>query len=247
MDLAQGFGEDSDQGMAERSGGQHGESITSAQLLGEQPLMARDLPVFDAEQVPANPAELFVDWLAQAMRSGVLDAQAVTLSTIGVDGIPDARIVGLRDIDVLGAGWVFSAGASSPKGAQLAERPVSAMSLYWPEQGRQVRIRGSVEKGLQPVAAAEFLRRPTTSRTASLVGRQSLPLSSLTEYDAAAAEARLLLERDANVIAPDHSLYVLRALEVEFWQGASNRRHVRLRFDRVFPGGAAWSRCLLWP
>jgi pyridoxamine 5'-phosphate oxidase len=248
MDQAQDPEEPTDHhGAVERTGEHGGEPIRAAQLLAEQPLMVRGLPVFTADCPPANPAELFVDWLTQARRSGVLDAHAVTLSTIGADGIPDARIVGLQDIDIPEAGWVFAADASSPKGAQLTERPVAAMTLYWPEQGRQVRIRGSVEKAPEGVAAAEFLVRPPTSRAASLVGRQSQPLSSWVDYDAAAARARLLLETDPDVIASDHSLYSLRALEVEFWQGASNRRHVRLHFSRPLPSGGAWSHCLLWP
>ncbi|MEU8921242.1 pyridoxal 5'-phosphate synthase [Kitasatospora sp. NPDC048545] len=216
-------------------------------LLGRPP-MARPLPFFDHEAAAVEPGPLFVDWLATALDAGVLDPQAFTLSTVDADGMPDARVLVLRDVDAAGTGWNFSAAADSPKGRQLADHPAAALTVYWPQLGRQVRVRGSVERAVDLVAAAEFATRSPAARASSLVGRQSEPLASLAEYDEAVAVARRRLEAHPDVVPPGHAVYTLWAHEVEFWQGDSQRRHVRLRYTRSGPVSSPdWSRSLLWP
>ncbi len=162
-------------------------------------------------------------------------------------------MVVLRDVDAQAGGWMFAADADSPKGRQLAVRPEAAMTLYWPQQGRQIRIRGHVRQAPPQVSAAEFLTRSPVSRSASLVGHQSEPLGSLAAYDVAAREAEALLEDAPDAVAPGHTVYWLLAREVEFWQGSGDRRHVRLLYVRNGPvsgtlsGPAGWTRTLLWP
>ncbi|MFE3874711.1 pyridoxal 5'-phosphate synthase [Kitasatospora sp. NPDC059146] len=216
-------------------------------LLGRPP-MARPLPSFDPAAAPAEPGPLFVDWLATALDAGVLDPQAFTLATVDADGMPDARVLVLRDVDAAGTGWNFSAAADSPKGRQLAHHPAAALNVYWPQLGRQVRVRGSVERAADLVAAAEFATRSPAARVGALVGRQSEPLAELTEYDEAVAVARRRLEATPDAVAPGHAVYTLWAHEVEFWQGDAQRRHVRLRYTRTGPVRTPeWSRTLLWP
>ncbi|MBV2152963.1 pyridoxal 5'-phosphate synthase [Kitasatospora sp. SUK 42] len=216
-------------------------------LLGRPP-MARPLPSFDHEAAPAEPGPLFVEWLATALDAGVLDPQAFTLSTVDADGVPDARVLVLRDMDAAGTGWNFSAAADSPKGRQLANHPAAALTVYWPQLGRQVRVRGTVERAADLVAAAEFATRSPAARVGALVGRQSEPLASLAEYDEAVAVARRRLEVTPDAVAPWHAVYTLWAHEVEFWQGDAQRRHVRLRYTRSGPvRSPEWSRTLLWP
>ncbi|WP_354643271.1 pyridoxine/pyridoxamine 5'-phosphate oxidase [Kitasatospora camelliae] len=211
------------------------------EMLIAHPPMARELPGFDAERAPDEPAGLFTAWLTGALAAGVPDAQVVTLSTVDADGLPDARVLVLRDVDVPGAGWVFWAEADSPKGRQLAARPEAAMTVYWPALGRQVRIRGTVESAPAP----RFLTRSPGAAAASLVGRQSEPLDSPAEYDAAFEAALARLSAEPEPAAQGHTVYTLRARSVEFWQGDPGRRHVRLRYTRTGPG--RWDRTLLWP
>lgn len=127
-------------------------------LISHRP-MARELPPFDPDATPAEPGPLFVEWLLGAFEAGVPDAQVITLSTVDPDGMPDARVLVLRDVDTEQGGWVFWTDAGSPKGRQLAERPAAAITVYWPQLGRQVRIRGEVE------AAAELTVRDQTAYT----------------------------------------------------------------------------------
>lgn len=216
-------------------------------LLGRPP-MARPLPNFDHEAAPAEPGPLFVEWLATALDAGVLDPQAFTLSTVDADGMPDARVLVLRDVDAAGTGWNFSATADSPKGRQLADHPAAALTVYWPQLGRQVRVRGTVERAADLVAAAEFATRSPAARAAAMVGRQSEQLGALAEYDEAMEVAQRRLEAAPDLVAPGHAVYTLWAHEVEFWQGDARRRHVRLRYTRTGPVRTPeWSRALLWP
>ncbi|MFG2569123.1 pyridoxamine 5'-phosphate oxidase family protein [Streptomyces sp. NPDC048567] len=106
-------------------------------------VFAGPLPDFDPAVAPAEPVDLFLAWLRAALAAGVPDAHAMTLSTVGEDGHPDARVLILKNVD--GDGWQFAVHAGSPKGRQLAERPSAALTFYWPQQGRQVRVRGAVE------------------------------------------------------------------------------------------------------
>jgi pyridoxamine 5'-phosphate oxidase len=220
-----------------------------ADLLLGRPPMDRALPSFDSDRVPTGPGQLFVEWLTEAVALDEVDPQVVTLSTVDTDGSPDARVVVLRDVDAQAGGWMFVADADSPKGRQLEVRPEAAMTVYWPRQGRQIRIRGRVAQESPKVSAAEFLTRSPASRIASLVGRQSEPLGSLAAYDTAAREAGALLEDAPDAVAPSHTVYWLQAREVEFWQGAADRRHVRLLYVRNGPAAATagWTRTLLWP
>jgi pyridoxamine 5'-phosphate oxidase len=217
-------------------------------MLMTRPLMDRDLPSFDPGPTPADPAELFVVWLTEAVGCAeVADPQAVTLSTVDAAGAPDARIVALRDVDLSDGAWLFVSDAASPKGTQLGARPAAAMTFYWPARGRQVRVRGTVEPSSPEVSAAEFLARSPASRVASLVGHQSEPLPSAARYDEAAADAAAHLAATPDAVPPGHTVYALRASEVEFWQGARDRHHIRLRYTRRPDSATGWTRALLWP
>ncbi|WP_329577483.1 pyridoxamine 5'-phosphate oxidase family protein [Kitasatospora sp. NBC_01250] len=224
-----------------------GQRLTALrELLIHRPPMARELPGFEPTQAPAEPVELFVRWLLAAMRDGVPDAQVLTLGTTGLDGTPDARIVTLRDVDPAAGEWWFWGETDSPKGRQLAADPRAALTWYWPAFGRQVRVRGAVRTGDAGAAAGTFQLLSPKSRAASLVGRQSEPLAEVAQFRSAWAAAEHELAADQGIVAAGYTQYAVRAEEVEFWQGAGDRRHVRLAYRR--PAGAGeWTRGMLWP
>ncbi|WP_280716461.1 pyridoxine 5'-phosphate oxidase C-terminal domain-containing protein [Kitasatospora sp. MAP5-34] len=214
-------------------------------LLRERPPMARELPGFDPAVAPAEPAPLYVEWLLGAMTADVPDAQVVTVSTVGEDSHPDARMLVLRDLDVARGAWSFQADARSPMGRQLAVSPWAALTSYWPALGRQIRLRGRVEALDLAWAAPDVRGLSPAAHIATLVGRQSLPLSGPAEFERAWESAAALRERDPSTPAPGHTRYSVLAEEVEFWQGDQHRRHVRLAYRRQDDG--SWRRRLLWP
>ncbi|MEV4558749.1 pyridoxamine 5'-phosphate oxidase family protein [Kitasatospora sp. NPDC049285] len=113
-------------------------------LIAHPVLPTRALPPLDPAAAPADPATLFTAWLLDALAAGVPDAQVVTLSTVDAEGRPDARVLVLRDVDESAAAWHFWTEPDSPKAVQFTARPDAALTVYWPQHGRQVRLRGPV-------------------------------------------------------------------------------------------------------
>ncbi|MEV4538293.1 pyridoxal 5'-phosphate synthase [Asanoa sp. NPDC049518] len=211
-------------------------------LLRGLPVFARPLPRFVPADAPANPDELFVTWLAEAIDAGVVEPHAMTLSTVDGDGVPDTRVLLLKDID--DRGWQFATSSGSAKGRQVAGTAAAALGFYWREQGRQVRVRGTVAALDPETSAADFRARPVSSRVASLASEQSAVLSDPADLERALAAAETTVAADPETPCPDHTVYAVTPTSVEFWQGDASRRHVRLRYLR---SGDAWRKELLWP
>jgi pyridoxamine 5'-phosphate oxidase len=201
-----------------------------------------DLPTFDVSWVPAEPTGLFATWLTEAVAAGVPEPHATVLSTVDADGHPDARVLILKDVTT--EGFWFASGANSPKGTQLATTPFAALTWYWPAQGRQIRVRGTVRPSSAEENAADFLARAPGGRAEALVGWQSEPLRDPADLAEALAAAGADLARDPDLVAKDWTRYLLSPTEVQFFQGDANRHHVRLRYTR---GGDSWTHTLLWP
>jgi pyridoxamine 5'-phosphate oxidase len=205
-------------------------------------VFAGELPSFDPGTAPERPETLFVDWLTTAVDAGVREAHAMTVSTIGTDGSPSARVLLLKNVDA--RGWRFAAHASSPKGRDLTGHPAAALTFYWPQQGRQIRVRGPVERGSAQSSAADFLARPPASRAEASIGRQSQPLEDRQTLDVVSKQALERIAEDPGLVVPEWTLYTVRAEQVEFWQADKQRKHTRLRYERH---GDTWTRGQLWP
>lgn len=201
------------------------------------------LPEFDPGQAPDDPVRLFLSWLVEAVAvaDGVRDPRAMTLSTVDSAGDPDARVLILNGVGP--EGWQFAGHAFSPKGGQLVCHPRAALTFYWPEHGRQIRIRGPVTPGSAEDNAADFLDRSPTARAESLLGRQSQYLIDPVERDQALEKALAMIEREPSLVDSAWTLYTLAPTEVEFWQAAKDRIHTRLRYERAAVG---WERFRLW-
>lgn len=127
------------------------------------PAFPDELPTFDPQAAPASADVLFLAWLDDALARGVHQPHAFTLSTAGPTGHVTARILILKDL--VDGQWVFAGARSTRKGIDLAANPSAAMTFYWPELGRQVRLTGEVEELASTVAAADWAARPATAET----------------------------------------------------------------------------------
>lgn len=125
------------------------------------PAFPDELPEFDPAVAPAAAHELFLQWLDDALSRGVAQPHACTLSTAGPTGHVTARTLILKDL--VDGQWVFAGARSTRKGIDLAANPSAALTFYWPELGRQVRVTGEVEELPSEVAAADWAARPAVT------------------------------------------------------------------------------------
>ncbi|GIF81441.1 pyridoxal 5'-phosphate synthase [Catellatospora bangladeshensis] len=211
-------------------------------LLRNLPVFDRPLPAFDPGAAPPDPIDLLEGWLREAIAAGVSEPHAMTLATAGPERLPDLRVLILKDLDA--EGLYFASESISAKAGQLGANPQAALGFYWREQGRQIRVRGPVQPAGPEVSAQDFLARPLSSRAASLIGRQSSVLHDPADLTEALAEAQARLEADPHLVAEHHTVYLLKPMSVEFWQGDAQRRHIRLRYRRTEDG---WRTERLWP
>lgn len=206
------------------------------------PGLGRDLPGFDPDGAPTDPATLFIDWLTDAAGAGVSMPHAGVLSTADPGGGVGARTIILKDVDE--GRWVFATHPSSPKGQHLAANPRAALTYFWGARGRQVRVQGSAERLPPEVGTEDFLARSPQSRAAALTGHQSEPLNSLEAYHRAFAESLERVQTDPGLVARDWAAYALTPDWVEFWQATTDRGQIRLRYTR---SEERWDRGLRWP
>ncbi|MCU1533152.1 MAG: pyridoxamine 5-phosphate oxidase [Arthrobacter sp.] len=116
------------------------------------------LPDFDPAAAPADPAELFRQWLDEALAAGVPQPNACSLATADALGRPSSRMLILKNID--DDGWHVATSRTSRKGKELAENPQAALNFYWQHQGRQVRVAGPVVELSAEASAADWHARP---------------------------------------------------------------------------------------
>lgn len=138
-------------------------SETLRDRLRALPAFPAELPEFDPATAPANAHELFLQWLDDALERGVMQPHACTLSTAGPTGHVTARTLILKDL--VDGQWVFAGARSTRKGIDLAANPSAALTFYWPEVGRQVRVTGEVEELPSEVAAADWAARPAVTES----------------------------------------------------------------------------------
>ncbi|WP_029417881.1 pyridoxamine 5'-phosphate oxidase [Brevundimonas bacteroides] len=197
-----------------------------------------DETIFDR----AEPIGLIVDWLADARAHEPNDPNAMALSTVDADGVPDSRMVLLKDIDA--RGLTFYSNAESAKGLQLSGKPHVALLFHWKTLRRQVRVRGTVEAVTVAEADAYFASRARESRIGAWASDQSRPLPDRAALEAAVARETARFEGVEPPRPPHWTGWRVVPRSVEFWRDRPYRLHDRLRFDRSSEG---WTKTRLQP
>jgi len=200
-----------------------------------------DVPALDPGAAPTDPRELVVEWLVDAVEAGVSQPQAMTLATVDADGAPASRVVLLKDVD--SAFW-FASSSLSPKGRQIEAEPRVALSFFWSERGRQIRVGGRAVAGPREVSESDFTSRHPASRAGAIALPQSSVIDDPEEARRALDAARTRIDENPDFAPDDWTAYRVEPESVEFWQATSGRDQVRLRYDR---DGDDWTRSSLWP
>ena len=191
----------------------------------------------------ADPVEQFAGWLGAATDSGVKDATAMALATVGADGSPSVRIVLLKHFDERGYCWYSD--DLSRKGVELAGNPRASVVFYWRDFDRQVRISGVVGKLPGETSEAYFRSRPLESRFAAAASVQSEPVGDRAGLERAVAELRARFPDGGPPRPARWGGYRLCPDEYEFWQGRSGRLHDRFLY--VPAGDGEWEVRRLQP
>jgi pyridoxamine 5'-phosphate oxidase len=195
-----------------------------------------------------DPFRLAQDWLAEAEKTELNDPNAIALASVDGDGLPNVRMVLLKEIEVPGAGeggFVFYTNFDSAKGQEITASGKAAFVMHWKSLRRQIRVRGPVEREEGPQADAYYASRSLKSRLGAWASQQSQPLSGRTAL--MAEVARVTAQKGTHPGRPPFwGGFRIRPVEIEFWADGPFRLHDRFRWRREGPD-APWDVVRLNP
>lgn len=190
-----------------------------------------------------DPFRIARDWLAEAEAREPNDPNAIALATVDAAGMPDARMVLLKEIAE--GGFYFYTNYESRKAEEIDACGMAAFVLHWKSLRRQIRVRGLVEKEEGGRADAYYRSRGLKSRLGAWASKQSRPLASRGALMAEVAKIAALKGLDP-ARPPFWGGYRITPLEIEFWADGEHRLHDRFRWTRAAPG-EAWDVTRLNP
>jgi pyridoxamine 5'-phosphate oxidase len=187
------------------------------------------------ESIEKTPFKQFEFWINEAIKSKVTEPTAMSVTTFGIDGYPDSRIVLLKDYNE--NGFTFFTNYNSNKGKSIAKNPAVSLHFFWPELQRQIRISGVAEKTSEEISERYFNSRPFLSQIAAVVSNQSSKVSSREKLQNSFYSEKEKVG-DGTIKRPENwGGFLVRPIKFEFWQGRESRMHDRILYEKE---EAAW-------
>ena len=191
----------------------------------------------------ADPFALFNEWMAEARAKELNDSNAMSLATVDAGGMPDVRIVLLKEVTP--AGFVFFTNLQSTKGQELVANPAAALGFHWKSLRRQVRVRGTVSRVTDAEADEYFATRAAQSRISAIASDQSRPLPDRAAFEQRIAELSEIYGDGPDIPRPEFwGGFRVAPVEIEFWQDQAFRMHDRVKYTRK---GDGWETGRLYP
>lgn len=183
--------------------------------------------------IPDDPINLFNRWFHEtedfvSSDTSGDEVNAMTIATIGLDGFPKSRVVLLKKFNE--EGFIFFTNYNSEKGKAIENNPNVCLSFFWNSLERQVIIKGIAEKTSEIISDNYFDSRPEGSKLGAIASDQSRVIKSRTVLDKRLKELELFYQGKTILRPKNWGGFIVKPIEVEFWQGRSNRLHDRIRY-----------------
>lgn len=197
----------------------------------------------DTNSIDKDPIQQFQKWFQEAVVGNIIEPNAMSLATVSADGRPSIRIVLLKGVEE--GKFLFYTNYQSKKGVQLEANPACALTFFWPELERQVRIEGSVERVSVEKSTDYFQSRPRGSQLGAWVSPQSSPVKDRSILEQRMQEMEKKFEGADTLPKPQQwGGYAVNPYLIEFWQGRPNRLHDRIEFVKT---DSSWTMNRLAP
>lgn len=190
------------------------------------------LATLDISTVDANPIRQFEKWFGEVLNSEVMEPNAMHLATVNEQGRPSGRVVLLKGLEQ--SHFIFYTNYQSKKGQELEKNPACALTFFWPELERQVRVEGMVSR-VDPALSDEYFQsRPLASQIGAWASPQSSIIANRSILEQRFSDIQKKFEGETVLPRPRQwGGYKVEPFQIEFWQGGPGRMHDRIQYVKV--------------